>query len=81
MVRIFSHLNQEWIDTHVGVNNGAFWYSKELLENIVPKIKTDRGWCLINVDNQCEDQNAPLSTTYHGERKSVKTSADGFGRT
>ena len=56
MARIFSHLNQEWIDTHVGVNNGAFWYSKELLENIVPKIKTDRGWCLINVDNQCEDR-------------------------
>lgn len=55
MARIFSHLNQEWIDTHVGVNNGAFWYSKELYENIVPKIKTERGWCLINVDNQCED--------------------------
>lgn len=55
MSRIFSHLNQEWIDTHVGVNNGAFWYSKELYENIIPKIKTKRGWCLINVDNQCED--------------------------
>lgn len=55
MSRIFSHLNQEWIDTHVGINNGAFWYSKELYENVVPKIKTKRGWCLINVDNQCED--------------------------
>lgn len=55
MSRIFSHLNQEWIDTHVGINNGAYWYSKELYENIVPKIKTKRGWCLINVDNQCED--------------------------
>lgn len=55
MSRIFSHLNQEWIDTHVGINNGAFWYSKELYENIVPKIKTKRGWCLINVENQCED--------------------------
>lgn len=55
MSRIFSHLNQEWMDTHVGINNGAYWYSKELYENIVPKIKTKRGWCLINVDNQCED--------------------------
>lgn len=52
---IFSHLNQEWIDTHVGINNGAYWYSKELLENIVPNIKTKRSWCLINVQNQCED--------------------------
>ena len=52
---IFSHLNQEWKDTHVGTNNGAYWYSKELLENIVPKIKTDRNWVLINVDNQCAD--------------------------
>lgn len=52
---IFSHLNQEWKDTHVGINNGAYWYSKELLENIVPKIKTDRNWVLINVDNQCKN--------------------------
>lgn len=52
---IFSHLNQEWIDTHVGVGNGAYNYSKELLENIVPNIKTKRSWCLINVNNQCED--------------------------
>lgn len=52
---IFSHLNQEWIDTHVGIGNGAYWYSKELLENIVPNIKTKRSWCLINVNNQCED--------------------------
>ena len=52
---IFSHLNQEWVDTHVGINNGAYWYSKELLENIVPKIKTSRDWVLINVDNQCTD--------------------------
>ena len=55
MDKIFSHLDKEWQDTHVGVNNGAFWYSKELLENIVPKIKTKRGWCLINVENQCQD--------------------------
>ena len=52
---IFSHENQEWKDTHVGCNNGAYHYSKELLENIVPKIKTKRDWVLINVDNQCTD--------------------------
>lgn len=52
---IFSHLNQEWIDTHVGINNGAYWYSKELVENIIPKIKTNRSWVTVNVDNQCVD--------------------------
>lgn len=52
---IFSHLNQEWIDTHVGINNGAYWYSKEIYENILPKIKTDRNWILINVNNCCAD--------------------------
>lgn len=52
---IFSHLNKEWQDTHVGIANGAFWYSKEIVENIIPKIKTKRGWTTINVDGQCED--------------------------
>lgn len=52
---IFCHLNQEWKDTHVGINNGAYWYSKELYENIVPFIKTNRDWVLINVDNNCTD--------------------------
>lgn len=52
---IFSHLNQEWKDTHVGIANGAYYYSKELLDNIVPYIKTNRNWVLINVDNQCKD--------------------------
>ena len=47
---IFSHLNKEWQDTHVGCNNGAYWYSKELVENIIPKIKTGRHWVTINVD-------------------------------
>lgn len=55
MGRIFSHLNKEWSDTHVGIANGAFWYSKEIVENIIPKIKTKRGWTTINVDGQCED--------------------------
>ena len=53
---IFSHLSPEWQEMNVGTNNGAYWYSKELLENIVPKIKTDRDWVLINVKNQCTDR-------------------------
>lgn len=28
--------------------NGAFYYSKEIRKNIIPRIKTDRNWVLIN---------------------------------
>ena len=52
---IFSHLDQEWADTHVGVNNGAYWYSKEIVERIIPKIKTNRNWVTVNVEGCCFD--------------------------
>ena len=55
MAKIISHLSKEYKDLNIGHGNGAFYYSKELLENIVPYIKTDRPWCLINAENQCYD--------------------------
>lgn len=55
MAKIFSHLSKEYKALKIGHGNGAYYYSNELLENIVPKIKTDRPWCLINVEKQCED--------------------------
>lgn len=36
-----------------GGQNGAYWYSKELVENIIPKIKTDRNWVTLNVTGRC----------------------------
>lgn len=52
---IFSHNNQEWKDLNVGTGNGAFYYSNEIIKNIIPKIKTDRNWVTINVEDQCFD--------------------------
>lgn len=52
---IFSHLSKEYQDLHITHDNGAYYYSKELYENIVPHIKTNRDWVLINVKEQCTD--------------------------
>lgn len=29
--------------------NGAFFYSKEIVKNIIPRVKTDRNWITVNV--------------------------------
>ena len=55
MQQIISHLSPEYIALGIGHNNGAYYYSKELLENIIPHIKTERPWILINAENQCMD--------------------------
>ena len=60
MTKIFSHLSPEYIEYckkyDIKPDNGAYYYSKELLENVVPYIKTDRDWVLINVRKQCCDR-------------------------
>ena len=33
---------------HAGRYNGAYYYSKEIVENIIPKVSTDRSWLTIN---------------------------------
>ena len=33
---------------HAGRHNGAYYYSVEIVENIIPKISTDRSWLTIN---------------------------------
>ena len=33
-----------------GQHNGAYYYSKEIVENIIPRVKTDRPWVTVNVD-------------------------------
>ena len=30
-------------------HNGAFYYSKEIVKNIIPNVKTDRNWITVNV--------------------------------
>ena len=34
-------------------HNGAYYYSKDIVENIIPNVKTDRNWVTIMVDKQC----------------------------
>lgn len=51
----FSHLSEEYKKRRIGTYNGAYWYSKELVENILPKIKSDRSAITINMDSYCED--------------------------
>lgn len=55
MQKIVSHLSPEYLNLKIPYNNGAYYYSKELLENIVPKIKTVRNWILINAEGKCYD--------------------------
>ena len=30
--------------------NGAYYYSREIVKNIIPKVKTDRNWITVNVE-------------------------------
>lgn len=34
-------------------HNGAFYYSKDIVKNIIPNVKTDRNWITIMVDKEC----------------------------
>lgn len=35
--------------------NGAFYYSKEIIANIMPLVKTDRNWITVNIPGRCWD--------------------------
>lgn len=35
--------------------NGAFYYSKEIIANIIPLVKTDRNWVTVNIPGRCWD--------------------------
>ena len=37
-------------------HNGAYYYSKELVDNIIPYIKTDRDWVTVNAVGMCSDR-------------------------
>lgn len=38
-----------------GKYNGAYYYSKEIVDNIAPRVKTDRNWITINVSGYACD--------------------------
>ncbi len=46
---------QRWNSHGPGVKwNGAFYYSKEIVKNIIPQVKTDRAWLTVNTYNPDE---------------------------
>ena len=53
---IIDHTNTEWLrkQERFGNNkhNGAFYYSQEIVDNIIPNVKTDRNWVTVNVEGQ-----------------------------
>jgi len=40
---------RRWINVGDNRYNGAFFYSKEIVKNIIPNVKTDRPWITVNV--------------------------------
>lgn len=56
--KIFNHDSYEYRNftrSNGGKNNGAYWYSKEITDNIIPRVQTDRNWVTINVPGRCFD--------------------------
>lgn len=35
--------------------NGAYYYSREIVENIIPRVNTSRAWVTVNHEGKCED--------------------------
>ena len=50
---IFSHRNIKYKEKRARLRkdkfNGAFYYSKEIVENIIPNVDTDRNWITVNI--------------------------------
>lgn len=40
---------KRWENAGTGQFNGAFYYSKEIVKNIIPYVETDRHWMTINI--------------------------------
>ena len=59
MTKIFSHLSPEYQayckEYNIIPDNGAFYYSGEIVKNIIPKIKTKRNWVTVNIPFNCYD--------------------------
>ena len=40
---------RKWRNAGLNQFNGAYYYSKEIVENIIPNVETDRNWVTVNV--------------------------------
>lgn len=52
---IINHEDQDYLKIGLKHNNGAYYYSKEICENIIPRVKTDRSWITVNSEHKCTD--------------------------
>lgn len=54
---VASHLSPEYIKRNRNgtFRNGAYWYSREIVERIIPNVQTWRPWVTINVPRLCAD--------------------------
>lgn len=54
---IFDHNTHEYMTRFGGLgknkHNGAYYYSKEIVENIIPKIDTDYNWVTVSIPGRC----------------------------
>ena len=63
-----SFYRRKW--DRLGVNrwNGAFYYSKEIVKNIIPNVATDRNWITINIKDQgCDHSIVFIHNNLHPE--------------
>lgn len=47
--------------------NGAYYYSKEIVENIIPRVKTDRNWVTINCSDAADHSIVFIHNNLHPE--------------
>lgn len=56
---IFSHESEPYASLWLGLNaskfNGAYYYSREIVRNIIPNVETDRNWVTILSKGMCFD--------------------------
>lgn len=38
-----------------GMYNGAYYYSTEIVKNIIPRVSTNRPWVTVNIPGKCYD--------------------------
>ena len=49
--------------------NGAYYYSLDIVRHIIPNVKTDRNWVLINAEHTCMDHSIVfIHNNAHPER-------------
>ena len=57
MIIDHNHVRYQRIRENAGENmyNGAYYYSREIVKNIIPNVKTDRNWITINIQGEGRD--------------------------